>query len=284
MIRSALRTTREATSPAPPASTSRAASRPSSARARGENAARRGSVLTRSDARARRCAGRTKRASRMAACRRASSVWRTGRPAECRWKRELLTVARASIPEGTSPAMRATAFPGTEDASPVVRIRFEVRPPTVVVAPRPCFSAGASDAMTTRPGRASGILAPVAPLGAVAAAGGLPGSETGVAAGGGTAAGGDAGCSAAGGGAGAGGGLEAGGAAGAGGGLGALRGGSSPSGSTYVSPSPTLIPRWTYGVSCSTSPDGPGSAIAAPSATGTPLRVCSVPRCVSETL
>jgi hypothetical protein len=57
----------------------------------------------------------------------------------------------------------------------------------------------------------------------------------------------DAGCDVAGGGAGAGAGpgSAAGGAAGAGGGVGVARGGSRERGSTYVSPSPTRIPRWT---------------------------------------
>jgi hypothetical protein len=40
----------------------------------------------------------------------------------------------------------------------------------------------------------------------------------------------------------------------------ACRGGSRRSGSTYVSPSPTRIPRWTYAASCSGTPEGPGSA------------------------
>ena len=70
--------------------------------------------------------------------------------------------------------------------------------------------------------------------------------------------GGDAGCSAAEGGAEAGGALDAGGAAGAGGGLGA-----SPRREQFERvdvrlPSPTRIPRWTYGTSCSASPRGAG--------------------------
>jgi len=65
------------------------------------------------------------------------------------------------------------------------------------------------------------------------------GAGSGAATGGGDAAGG------AGAGAGAGAGTGAGGAAGAGGGVGAARGGRSESGSTYVSASPTRIPRWT---------------------------------------
>ena len=74
------------------------------------------------------------------------------------------------------------------------------------------------------------------------------------------------------------------GAAGAGGGLGALRGGSSPSGSTYVSPSPSRIPRWTYGTACSGSPDVPEAAIGSPSATCWPRLTRSAPRWVSEAL
>ena len=94
---------------------------------------------------------------------------------------------------------------------------------------------------------------------------------------------GGAGCSATAGGVGAGG-EDAGGAAGAGGGLGALRGGSNSSGSTYVSAAPTRMPRWIYGTSCSTSPVGPGPAIASPSTTLEPLRTRNVPRCVREAL
>lgn len=91
-----------------------------------------------------------------------------------------------------------------------------------------------------------------------AVSGGAGGAGDG-AGGGAAAAGGDAG-------AGVGCGAGAGGAAGAGGGLvGAPRGGSSESGSTYVSPSPTRMPRWTYGTGCSGSPEGPASAIISPS-------------------
>jgi hypothetical protein len=74
------------------------------------------------------------------------------------------------------------------------------------------------------------------------------------------------------------------GASGAGGGLGALRGGSSPSGSTYASPSPSRIPRWTYGTACSGSPDVPEAAIGSPSATYWPRLTRSAPRWVSEAL
>ena len=77
------------------------------------------------------------------------------------------------------------------------------------------------------------------------AAGGAGAAGCGVGGGAGTGAGAGSGGAAAGGVAEAGGGVGAGAAAGAGGGLGALRGGSRPSGSTYASPSPTRIPRWT---------------------------------------
>ena len=80
------------------------------------------------------------------------------------------------------------------------------------------------------------------------------------------------------------GGAGAGGAAGAGGGMGAARDGSKDSGSTYVSSSPTRIPRWTYGTSCSRTPVGPASASAAPSATRSPRFTRSGPRWVNETL
>jgi hypothetical protein len=80
------------------------------------------------------------------------------------------------------------------------------------------------------------------------------------------------------------GGLGAGGAAGAGGGLGALRGGSRLRGSTYVSATPARIPRCTYGVSCSGSPVGPGSAIGSPSTTDAPFPTRSVPRWVRDAL
>lgn len=91
-----------------------------------------------------------------------------------------------------------------------------------------------------------------------AVSGGAGGAGDG-AGGGAAAAGGDAG-------AGVGCGAGAGGAAGAGGGLvSAPRGGSSESGSTYVSPSPTRMPRWTYGTGYSGSPEGPASAIVSPS-------------------
>ena len=132
-------------------------------------------------------------------------------------------------------------------------------------------------------------FAPAA-LSASAVGGGLAGSGVGGAGAGsgvvaGACSGVGAGWAAAGGGAGTAGALGgAGGAAGAGGGLGALRDGSKPSGSTYVSLSPTRIPRWTYGTACSASPDGPGSAMGSPSATDAPFRTRSEPRCVSEAL
>lgn len=104
----------------------------------------------------------------------------------------------------------------------------------------------------------------------------------GAGAGSGAGAGGDAPTGGSGAGAGAGG-AGAGGAAG-GGGVGAARGGSRDSGSTYVSPSPTRMPRWTYGTSCSGSPEGPASATEVPSATLSPRLTRSGPRWVSETL
>ena len=71
------------------------------------------------------------------------------------------------------------------------------------------------------------------------------GVGTGAGAGSGAPTGGGDAVGSAGAGAGAGAGTGAGGAAGAGGGVGAARGGRSESGSTYVSASPTRIPRWT---------------------------------------
>jgi hypothetical protein len=94
-----------------------------------------------------------------------------------------------------------------------------------------------TDAVVTSDAPASvGAAMGSAASGAVAGCGVGGGAGTGAGAGSGGAAGG---------GAEVGGGVGAGAAAGAGGGLGALRGGSRPSGSTYVSPSPTRIPRWT---------------------------------------
>ena len=147
--------------------------------------------------------------------------------------------------------------------------------------PSPTFDAGS---------RASACPAvPAAVRGGVAGAGAAGGStvvgsgvgEAGCCAAGGAATGGAA---AAGGGGGAASGVVAGGAAGAGGGLVATRGGSKDSGSTYVSSSPTRTPRWTYGTSCSGSPDGPGSAIGSPSSTCAPRFTSSCPRCVRDAL
>lgn len=109
------------------------------------------------------------------------------------------------------------------------------------------------------------------------AAAGAGGSEepAGAGAGAGCAIGAGAGCAI---GAGAG----AGGAAGAGGGLVVSRDGSRESGSTYRS-SPTRTPRWTYGTSCSGSPDGPGSETASPSSTRAPFFTTRGPRWVSDT-
>jgi hypothetical protein len=146
-------------------------------------------------------------------------------------------------------------------------------------------SAALGDASrATRAGSSAGGAAAAAAGAALGGSGvGTTGAGSGAEAG--TGAGAGAGCAAAGGGAGTAGELGAGGAAGgAGGGLGAPRDGSNWSGSTYVSPSPTRIPRWRYGVWCSASPDGPESAIGSPSAREAPFRTRSVPRCVSEAL
>ena len=111
-----------------------------------------------------------------------------------------------------------------------------------------------------------------------AASGAAAGTGAGSGEGAGVGAGAGAGCVATGGGGAAAGGGVAGGATGAGGGLGALRGGSSSSGSTYVSASPTRMPRCTYGVACSGSPVGPASAMGSPSRTDAPFLTRSVPR------
>ena len=108
---------------------------------------------------------------------------------------------------------------------------------------------GAASGSGTAPLRTTDAVvtsdAPASDGAAVGSAAGGAGAGCGVGGGAGTGAGAGSGWAAAGGGAEAGGGVGAGAAAGAGGGLGALRGGSRPSGSTYVSPSPTRIPRWT---------------------------------------
>jgi hypothetical protein len=77
--------------------------------------------------------------------------------------------------------------------------------------------------------------------------------------------------------------------AGAGGGAGSGTGGAtgartgrSVAGSTYFSASPARTPRWTYGASCSGSPDGPGTAITSPSLTRAPRLTASGPRCVKD--
>ena len=114
------------------------------------------------------------------------------------------------------------------------------------------------------------------PTAAATGAGAGAGAGTGAGAGVGTGAGSGAGV-------GAGTGAGAGGAV-VGGGGGAARGGSSERGSTYVSPSASRIPRWTYATSCSASPDGPASAIASPSSTRPPRRTRSGPRCVNDAL
>jgi hypothetical protein len=285
MIGSGLRTNREAQTAAhPSASESSSAIHPGTATACRTSLARSSLLGPRSVARAWRPARSMNRRFRISPRGRpfrsaAPAGWRrTGRP--CAWARD------AAAPEPTRlVALLAVTRPaGTEKIAPTVPIAANEPSCAAVAPPRRDLGSGASAGTTTRPTRGPGSAAPAPSTGAVVAVGGLDASGAGVDAGGGG-AGSDAGCSAAGGGCGAsGGGLDAGGAAGAGGGLGALRGGSNPSGSTYVSLSPTLIPRWTYGTSCSASPDGPGSAIAAPSATAAPLCVRSVPRCVRETL
>jgi len=115
------------------------------------------------------------------------------------------------------------------------------------------------------------------------AAGGGAGSGSGAATGGGAAAVAGGSGAAGGAGSGAGAGTGAGGAAGTGGGE-AARGGSRDRGSTYVSASPTLMPRCTYGTSCSETPEGPASATGAPSSTRAPRLTSSVPRCVRDAL
>jgi hypothetical protein len=284
MIGSGFRTNREAQTAAhPSASESSSANHPGTAIGYRTSLARPSLLRPRSVARARRPAASTNRASRISPCGRvfrsaAPAGWRrTGRP--CAW------ACDAAAPEPTRlVALLAVTRPaGTEEIAPTVRIASHEPSCAAVAPPRHDLGSGASGATTTRPARGPGSAAPAPSMGVVVAIGGLDSSGAGVDVVGGG-AGGDAGCSAAGGGGASGGGLDAGGAAGAGGGLGALRGGSNPSGSTYVSLSPTLIPRWTYGTSCSASPDTPGSAIAAPSATAAPLCVRSVPRCVRETM
>jgi hypothetical protein len=216
---------------------------------------------------------------------------------------------RARIGDRAS-AGAATRAPVTEAMRPSTTTRSRLAAgPTATAAPAgssservgPCADVGASfraaarsirtcgrderDGASAAAGDGTSVASPPLPDAAGAASTWLDVSWTGAAgAGSGGAEGAAAGCWAAGGGAGAGGGLGAGGAAGAGGGLGALRGGSSASGSRYVSLSPIRTPRWRYVTSCSASPVGPGSAIASPSATFAPWRTCSGPRCVSDAL
>jgi hypothetical protein len=246
MIGSGLRANREAQTAAhPSASESSSAIHPGTATGCRTSLARSSLLRPRSVALAPRPAGSTNRASRISPCGRvfrsaAPAGWRrTGRPRP--WARD------AAAPETTRlvALLAATRPARTEEVASTACVPSHA-PSCAAVAP-PCrnLGSGAADATTTRPARGPGSAAPAPSMGVVVATGGLDGSGPGVDVGDGG-AGGDAGCSAAGGGGGAsGGGLAAGGAAGPGGGLGALRGGSNPSGSTYVSLSPTLIPRWT---------------------------------------
>jgi hypothetical protein len=138
------------------------------------------------------------------------------------------------------------------------------------------------DADSTRMGGASIAPATVATGDAVGSGGGgVGGCGAGLAPG--EVAGGDGAGSGIGVGAGAGTGAGAGGSAPAGGGVG-TRDGRSESGSTYVSSEPKRTPKWTYGTSCSGSPDGPLSAIGSPSLTSSPRPTSNCPRWVSDAL
>jgi hypothetical protein len=284
MIRSGLLTHRYAQTPAAPSARTRSAAiQRGNAGARRSDAARPPSPGARSVAIAERRAGSAARlVFPLSAAVRARAELRAGRLVAGRPPAASALDTPARV--GTRlVALRAPAFAGAEETTPTLRIRPDPPSRAAFVAPRGKLGLDAAGATTTRPVRGTAATAPVTSTGSVWADDGLVGSGAGVEVGGAD-AGGDAGCSAAGGEAEAIGALDAGAAAGAGGGLGAPRGGSSPSGSMYVSPSPTLIPRWMYDTSCSASPVGPGSAIAAPSATVAPLRVRSDPRCVRETL
>jgi hypothetical protein len=155
--------------------------------------------------------------------------------------------------------------------------------PAVTASTRPLRGLAFAGTRSEVPGVAAGADADFAAAGAGEASGaGLGADRAGsVPVGAGEAAGGAA---AAGGGDGSGSGAGAGGAAGAGGGLGALRGGRRPSGSMYESSEASLTPRWTYGRSCSGSPEGPGAAIGSPSATRSPRLTRSAPRWMSDAL
>ena len=158
---------------------------------------------------------------------------------------------RAALDAGTVRCLRA----GERSMRDRDAVRWFDTAPTdaPLLAERPGSAALASGEATAKlPGAWATGAAGSGSTGAGAGAG----AGVGAGAGAGVGAGLGAGCAATGGGGVAGeGGRVAGGAAGAGGGLEALRGGSKPSGSTYLSPSPTRIPRWTYGVSCSASPE-----------------------------
>jgi hypothetical protein len=133
-------------------------------------------------------------------------------------------------------------------------------------------------ARLTEPAPRSSSEAPVLPaLGTRATATGAAGAA------GALAAGGDALTAGAGGaGAGGGAGVTAGGGVGAVGG--ATGAGRNSSGSTWpFGSSVRLMPRWTYGTSCSTSPLGPIVPTAPPSPTVSPRRTLVEPRCVRVT-
>ena len=151
---------------------------------------------------------------------------------------------RAALDAGAVRCMRA----GERSMRDRDAVRWFDTAPTdaPLLAERPGSAALAS-------GEASAELPGAWPTGAAGAgpgtgtgAGAGAGAVVGAGSGGAVGAGVGAGCAATGGGGvGGEGGRVAGGAAGAGGGLEALRGGSKPSGSTYVSPSPNRMPRWT---------------------------------------
>ena len=148
---------------------------------------------------------------------------------------------RAARDAGTVRCVRAGEG-STRDRDEAARW-FDAAPTDAPLSAERPGSAGLAPAEVSR--ELSGAWATGA-AGAGSGAGTGAGAGVGAGVGAGAGAGAGAGCSATGGGGGgAGEGTVAGGAAGAGGGLEALRGGSKPSGSTYVSPSPTRMPRWT---------------------------------------
>jgi hypothetical protein len=223
---------------------------------------------------------RAKRAERRA---RACRVSAEGRGSESKAGLPLLGAAGTDVVRPAGSAAEADVSP----ASPGTTIRpsTDVRVGVAFVAWRAVVGSGRLPELTTiSPALDSPSASFADSPGTSAVASELDGSDPPGGGDGWGAAGVGLGCSAAGGGAEAGVGLEAGGAMGAGGGMGALRGGSNSIGSTYVSLSPTRIPRWRYGTSCSDSPVGPGSAIGSPSATLAPFRTRNAPTWVSDTL